>query len=157
MHRSTVALAACLFAIWGAGCADADSAAESEPAVDASDVWTATSSAGTVVRVSPDTLPLRAGNHRFEVVLEPAPAPQEEVSIDLIAPSMLSHGVLRFPGRRLEEGRFEVRTEIPMEGEWLLYVNVGDGVEAAEFALVVTPAESGPMHGPGATHSAVHP
>jgi hypothetical protein len=151
-----------------AGCTDSSDARVLERAVsespgadaapaEAGKAWTARTPSGTTVRVLPEALPLLPGETRFQLVLEPPPDHNVDVSADLISPVMLAHGVQRFTARRVAPGRYQLVVHIPMEGSWRFYVNLGDGSDAAELALEVIPEEAEPSHGSSGTHTSIHP
>ncbi len=58
-------------------------------------------------------------------------------SADLVSPSMPSHGITRYAAVPAEDGSYLVETEIPMQGDWVLYVNLDDGGDSAEFPFEV--------------------
>jgi len=87
---------------------------------------------------------LHTGPHTVEVTV-PENVDPAGVTADLVSPSMPMHGVTRLTPT-IRDGRVLLTLEIPMEGDWALYVNLdGAGVDAAEFLFEVLPH-------PGAGH-----
>jgi hypothetical protein len=114
------------------GCADAG--------VDAHDLfgtagpaWTATSAGGQLVEVRTGELPLMPGRNVFRV-RSAAPV----VSADLVSPTMANHGITRYAPRRETTGDFLIDADIPMAGDWVLYVNLDEGQNAAAFSFEVS-------------------
>lgn len=106
--------------------------------------WTSRSSeSGTLVRLVPPSVSLRPGVLRFRIEASRPDVP-EPSSVDLVSPDMPMHGISRFPVQPVESGEFVAEIEVPMAGGWSLYVNLGDGSDAAEFDIVVEGDETRP-------------
>lgn len=118
----------------GRGAAAGDAAAV-EPS------WTGRSPSGAVVRVRPERFPLEPGPVRFHVTVDSVAGPVH-LSADLVSPGMPVHGITRFAAARAADGGYDVVTEIPMAGRWMLYVNLDDGDDAVPFEFDVVPADS---------------
>lgn len=67
-------------------------------------------------------------------------------SVDVVAPAMPMHGVVRRIVERDGE-HWSVQIEFPMPGEWVLYVNFDEGSNAAAFPLAVADEESASLVG----------
>jgi hypothetical protein len=113
----------------------------------AADPWAATSSGGVAVRAMPDPDPPAIGAVVFTVEADGS----TPLSVDLVSPSMPMHGVIRYP---LEPtaNRLAATVQIPMEGDWVLYVNFDEtGAHAAELPFQVDgPTDGGADHLHGA-------
>lgn len=97
--------------------------------------------AGIHVTLSLDAAPAEAGPVRLDFILDtPAPNP-DDVTVDLVAPLMPAHGIVRFPTRAETDTRFVSDVEIPMEGLWEIYLNLDTGREAASFEIDVVPTQ----------------
>lgn len=138
-----------------ASAADGDVATSSVPGPSANAAspigpMSGTTTVGTEVEltISPD--PPRAGSVRLSVQLSPAPEDRSSVSIDLVAPDMPAHGVVRHDNLRWESpNEFLAELPVPMEGVWRFYVNLDVGLDAAPFEVAVGPGESDPHRHPG--------
>jgi len=146
MRGASVAVAAALM-VWVTACAGAGARAVDEgPVAEATPgaipsepaAWSVQSSSGFTVRLSPRPNPPVAGRVRFLIAETGEGRP---TSVDLVSPTMPMHGVVRFPVISSEEGRV-ADVEIPMEGDWALYVNFDDGVGAAEVRFTVAAADA---------------
>jgi hypothetical protein len=62
-------------------------------------------------------------------------------SVDLVAPQMPTHGVVRYPVERTGDA-WIAAVDIPMAGEWIAYVNFDDGGDAAALRFTAV-AQSG--------------
>ena len=103
--------------------------------------WEGESSGGTPVTVTTPNVPVRLGPLSLNIAIRsdsPEPLP---VSVDLVSPEMPMHGIRRFHAEAISPTEYTVNLEIPMEGRWLLYVNLDAGVNAASFELDVPPPE----------------
>jgi hypothetical protein len=132
-----------------AACTGSDAApvpAESAVATGADAAWSARSGSGVGVHVQPAMHPLHPGDMLFRITTDAAGAEREVRSVDLVSPSMPLHGVLRFPVEKGGPGLYLVGVRFPMEGHWTLYVNLDDGLDAAEFHFEVAPSEAGGHH-----------
>jgi hypothetical protein len=101
---------------------------------------------GTLLRLHLP-VPLEPGPHRLRLEL-PVGMNPAALTADLVSPSMPMHGIVRV-ALEVEDGSAGavVPLDIPMEGEWALYVNVdGIGADAAEFLFDVAPGPDGPTH-----------
>ncbi len=123
-------------------------------AADAAGPWSAVSTGGTRVTVHVADVPLQVGP--IPLVLEvhsddPAVRPR---SLDITSPSMPMHGVMRVAVEETADGRFRVTPEIPMEGDWAVYVNLDEGTDSAEFLFEVSEAgdSGGQNQGQHGTH-----
>ncbi|MEN8375393.1 MAG: hypothetical protein ABFS34_08090 [Gemmatimonadota bacterium] len=128
--------------------ADGGPAGEEAPAAAAAgDPWAATSSGGVAVRAVPDPDPPALGAVVFTIEADDS----TPLSVDLVSPSMPMHGVIRYPLERAAN-RLVATVEIPMEGDWVLYVNFDEaGAHAAELPFQVDgPAGGGADHAHGA-------
>ncbi|MEE9470538.1 MAG: hypothetical protein V3W32_02395, partial [Gemmatimonadota bacterium] len=95
----------------------------------------------TPVTVTTANVPVRLGPLSLNIAIRsdsPEPLP---VSVDLVSPEMPMHGIRRFDAEAISPTEYTVNLEIPMEGRWLLYVNLDAGVNAASFELDVPPHE----------------
>lgn len=129
--------------------AEARGASDDEPRA-----LNARSPSGTLVRLRPEEVPLRAGTNRFQVALEGSRPADRPVTVDLVSPTMPTHGIARYAAAPAGEA-YSVEVTIPMEGRWLLYVNLDHGDDAAAFDLDVAPAEEESAAGK-ASHSSAH-
>ncbi len=55
------------------------------------------------------------------------------MTVDLVSPDMPMHGITRFDSEALSPEEYTVEMDVPMEGRWLVYVNLDIGVNAASF------------------------
>lgn len=104
---------------------------------------------GTSVTVSFTPDPPSAGLVTMTIDLDPAPSDPEAVTVDLVSPEMLTHGVMRYPTRAGNgPGRFTSEVPVPMAGLWEFYVNLDVGLDAAVFSARVGPGDGGmdPAH-----------
>lgn len=104
----------------------------------------AVSSGGSRVALRVEPFPVETGPVSFLVELPDAY--EGTPTLDLVSPSMPMHGVVRYEASRAG-GFWTFETEIPMEGDWLAYVNLDAGTDAAEFAFEVAAGEGGHDHG----------
>ncbi len=99
------------------------------------ETWSVRLASGLVVRVKPEVFPVREGPTTFIIELDPPPAKSTAVSIDLVSPTMPAHGITRYDASHESRGRLRAQAEIPMAGDWELYVNLDDGETAALFSF----------------------
>ena len=118
--------------------------------------WVGRSPAGVTVSVSPPAQPLHPGPAQFEITTDRALASTETVTVDLVSPSMSMHGITRFDAVRVRPRVYLVRLDIPMEGHWALYVNLGSDEDAAAVEFDVTPAPGTAPGGAPRHHPASH-
>ncbi len=141
----------CLFGLialaTACGSGDAAPVPVDPPAAEATAaVWSARSASGVGVHVQPATPVLHSGDVVFRIATDGA-GPQREVqSVDLVSSSMPLHGVMRFPVEEAGDATYLAHLAIPMEGRWMLYVNLDEGADAAEFHFEVAPAPAGGHH-----------
>lgn len=104
------------------------------------DVREAVTPSGVVVRVRTDPEPPATGPIRVFITVA-GPVDRTPRSVDLVSPTMPMHGVTRFA---IEAAGTDwiADLEIPMEGEWSLYVNFDDGTDAAEIRFAVGEAQA---------------
>lgn len=95
--------------------------------------WTGLTPSGYTVRVRPIEAP-RVGSNTIHIGVSAGSPPP--LSVDIVAPEMPMHGVAR---HRIESngGEWSARVDIPMPGNWLLYVNFDAGGDAVEVPLTV--------------------
>lgn len=105
--------------------------------------WMGATSDGQSVLVRSSAAP-SAGLNRLVIEVGTDGSPPR--SVDVVAPQMPMHGVVR----RIVEWdgeHWSVQVEIPMPGEWVLYVNFDEGSDAAAFPFVVADEESASLVG----------
>ena len=108
--------------------------------------WVGETAAGTPVVVTTENPPMRPGPVSLHIQVQ-NPGPEVlPVSVDVVAPSMPMHGITRFDAEAISAEEYLVEIELPMEGRWLVYVNLDIGVNAASFEVDVPPSE-GASHG----------
>lgn len=90
--------------------------------------WTARAPAGGLVRVAPDNGELRVGANRLVIPVEPDM--RAPLSVDIVAPHMPMHGVVRLPAQQ-HDTQWIADVDIPMAGQWTVYVNFDEGEVAA--------------------------
>lgn len=101
---------------------------------------------GVYVTLSVEPDPPRAGSIRLRFRLDPVPADPSTVTVDVVAPRMPMHGIVRFPARPTSKGSFVSDIDIPMKGLWAVYVNLDEGREAASVEFDVDAGDGGPIH-----------
>ena len=139
-------MAALALSAWGCAPGDVEAklddhgpmAAEADPAV-----WVSTASGGTEVTVRPDRYPVEVGTTEFHISLDRAVPKGTPVSIDLVSLEMPAMGILRYPADAEGPLDYTARAEIRMQGDWAVYVNLGDGTDAASFEFEVEPGMTG--------------
>ncbi len=105
--------------------------------------WVGETASGTPVVVTAVNPPVRPGPLSLRIrVFNPG---QEllPVSVDIVAPAMPMHGIKRFDATALSAEEYLVEMELPMEGRWLVYVNLDIGVNAASFEVDVPVSKQG--------------
>jgi hypothetical protein len=96
---------------------------------------------GTPVVVTTANPPTRPGSISLHIQIR-GPGPEAlPVSVDVVAPSMPMHGITRFDAQAISAEEYLVEIELPMEGRWLVYVNLDTGADAASFELDVPPSK----------------
>lgn len=100
-----------------------------------------TSTGGALVRVAFEPDPIEAGPVILTLAIEPPPSDPRSVSLDLVAPDMPMHGVVRYSVEEVRPGRFTAAVVIPMVGLWEFYVNLDVGLDTAPFAVRVPSAD----------------
>ncbi|MCI0433293.1 MAG: hypothetical protein L0271_06560 [Gemmatimonadetes bacterium] len=141
--------------LWAIACGDAEARVEPEPATAGSaavEVRESMSGSGAVVRFRPQPDPPVPGPVRlyFSVHDSSGRAPR---SVDLVSPGMPMHGVTRRDVTAAGEA-WIADIEVPMAGEWSIYLNFDDGTDAVEFRFAVGEASSSSQsHTHGHSHS----
>jgi hypothetical protein len=101
----------------------------------------------TAVMVQPEGGELRVGPNRLTIrtgVANPPP-----LSVDIVAPAMPSHGIVRHSIAAIDDSWIATVT-VSMPGDWVLYVNFDDGSTAVAFPFtVIAPADAHAAHGAG--------
>ncbi len=123
--------------------AGADTSLETPAHVDSTSEWVATTTSGIEVTVRPDPVPLRVGVTVFQISFEQSIPADVPVSIDVISPEMPAMGLMRYPAEPSGPKMYTASAEIRMGGAWEVYVNLGDGTDAAPFAFGVQPGDAG--------------
>ena len=113
------------------------------PADPSSVEWVSTASGGTEVSLRPDRYPVEVGATEFHITLDRAVPEGTSVSIDIVSPEMPAMGILRYPADATGPLAYVARAEIAMDGAWEIYVNLGDGTDAASFEFDVEPSSMG--------------
>ena len=122
--------------------------------------WTGTTTSGIEVTVRPDRVPVRVGFTAFEISFDHEIPDDIPVSIDLISPEMPVMGLIRYAAEPSGPTTYTSSVEIRMDGAWEIYVNLGDGTDAAPFAFDVQPGDpagNGHMDDHDPTVDDVHP
>lgn len=137
--------------LWGCAPGDTDAkAASGSNSESLSSVWVASTPSGLEVTVRPGRIPIQVGMTEFHISFTTAVSEDTPISIDVVSPEMPSMGVVRFPADPVGDGKYLAHAEIGMEGLWIVYVNLGDGTDAASFEFHVEPGEAGGhQHGGG--------
>lgn len=108
--------------------------------------WTGETAMGTPVSVTAASTPVRPGPLSLRIRVENPEREALPLSVDVVAPAMPMHGITRFEAVAISPEEYLVEVELPMEGLWLVYVNLDIGVNAASFEVDV-PASEGVRHG----------
>ena len=116
-----------------------------ETAVDSGNAaeWIGTTTSGIEVTVRPDRIPVRVGVTVFQISFEHEVPDDVPVSIDVISPEMPVMGLMRYMAEPSGPNTYTSSAEIRMDGAWEIYVNLGDGTDAAPFAFDVQPGDVG--------------
>jgi len=104
---------------------------------------------GTRVQLSIDPDPPVAGHLRLEIDFVGAAPDLTQITVDVVAPRMPAHGIMRFPTELDGQGTLISDIRIPMEGGWSVFVNLDAGASAAAFEFDVASGEDGLSHGEG--------
>ena len=134
---------------WGCALNDAEAGPEEDTSPEMSvDVgnppeWVGTTTSGLAVTVRPDPVPIRVGVTVFRIFFEHALPSDVPVSIDVISPEMPVMGLMRYPAEPSGTNTYISSANIRMDGAWEIYVNLGDGTDAAPFAFDVQPGDAG--------------
>jgi hypothetical protein len=123
--------------------AGADTSPETPAQVDSTAEWVATTTSGITVTVRPDRVPMRVGVTVFQISFGQEIPADVPVSIDVISPEMPAMGLMRYMAEPAGPNTYTASAEIRMEGAWEIYVNLGDGTDAAPFAFGVQQGEPG--------------
>ena len=110
---------------------------------------------GTPVRLTLDPDPPSAGSVLLRIQIDGEIPDPAALSVDLVAPRMPAHGIVRFSVRVTDAGKLESEIRIPMEGTWVTYVNLDAGAQAAPFEFPVSPGK-GDHHHDGHEHNDGH-
>ena len=103
--------------------------------------WVGETSTGTPVTVTTPNPPVRPGPLTLHIDVVNPGDETLPVTVDLVAPEMPMHGIMRFDADASSPERYTVELEVPMDGRWLIYVNLDIGVNAASFEIRIP----GPM------------
>ena len=103
--------------------------------------WVGETSTGTRVTVTTPNPPVRPGPLTLHIDVDNPGAAVLPVTVDLVAPEMPMHGITRFDAVASSPEEYTVEMDVPMDGRWLVYVNLDIGVNAASFELRIP----GPM------------
>jgi len=108
--------------------------------------WVGETATGTPLTVTTPNPPVRPGPLSLNIRVENPGQKALPVSVDVMSPEMPMHGITRFDADAISAEEYLVEMELPMEGRWLVYVNLDIGVNAASFEVDVPPPE-GAIHG----------
>jgi len=101
--------------------------------------WTVTASNGSHVTLATEGAVFSGMPFVLAISVDDPSGRSTPVSIDIVSPEMPMHGLVRIP---VTDG--EARVQIPMDGEWAIYVNLdADGAVSAEFLFDVSPGDAG--------------
>ncbi|MGE0161272.1 MAG: hypothetical protein AB7T31_17890 [Gemmatimonadales bacterium] len=141
IHHARWGLAALVMLASACSRSDSGVLAESETGSTAPDAaWVGTTPNGIQVIVTPVPNPPSVGS--LMLTLD-TPDDHPARSVDLVSPTMPAHGVVRSP---VVDGR--VAIDVPMEGEWAVYVNFDDvGAVSAQFSFSVARSDGSSDHG----------
>ena len=149
--RTSVAVALLALSAWGCIPGDMEAKLGDDGRMEANTdpaVWVSTAPGGTEVTVRPDRYPVEVGTTEFHITLDRAVPEGTPVSIDLVSLEMPAMGILRYSAEAEGPLDYTARAEISMDGQWAVYVNLGDGTDAASFEFEVEPGMMG-VHEPG--------
>jgi hypothetical protein len=154
--KNTLAAALLAVSVWGCAPGDAEArhgdGEQMEMAVAGPTEWSSTAPGGTEVTLRPDSYPVEVGSTQFHITLDRAVPDGTPVSIDVLSLDMPAMGILRYPAEVVGPKDYMARAEISMTGAWAVYVNLGDGTDAASFEFDVEPGLMG-SHDHGGTTS----
>jgi hypothetical protein len=147
MIKVHVVLATALIGVGGCAPGGAEAGSAGAPEANASEVqteWSGVTTSGLSVTLRPNAVPLTVGETRFHIAFRTPPTEDLPVSVDLVSPEMPMMGVRRYLAVARGDA-FTVDATVPMAGLWQIYVNVGDGADAASFEIEVesAPGEDG--------------
>jgi len=157
--KNTLAAALLAVSVWG--CAPGDAEArhgdnEQTKTEAAGPIeWSSTAPGGTKVTLRPDGYPVEVGTAQFHITLDRPVPDGTPVSIDVLSLDMPAMGILRYPAEAMGPREYMAQAEISMVGAWAVYVNLGDGTDAASFEFDVEPGPMG-SHDHGGTVSEGH-
>jgi hypothetical protein len=117
---------------------------------------TSSSPSGTEVSLSFHPDPPTPGRLRLEFTLPEGVASSGGLSVDVVAPRMPAHGILRYPVPASAGGRASLDIGIPMAGLWAIYLNLDDGPDAAAFEIQVEGSTPDSRHPSGPTEPHAH-
>ncbi len=137
--KNAAVLALITFSAWGCTLDDAGAGPEEGDRTE----WVGTTTSGLAVTVRPDPVPIRVGVTVFRISFEHALPSDVPVSIDVISPEMPVMGLMRYPAEPSGANTYISSANIRMDGAWEVYVNLGDGTDAAPFAFDVQPGDAG--------------
>ena len=145
MRNGTVLAVGALFTLsaWGCTLSDAEAGPDAdalpETPVDLGNAaeWIGTTTSGIEVTVRPDRVPIRVGLTVFQISFEHEIPDDIPVSIDVISPEMPMMGLMRYMAEPSGPNTYTSSANISMDGAWEIYVNLGDGTDAAPFAFDV--------------------
>ena len=100
-------------------------------------ILTSWSPSGTEASLSLHPDPPAPGRLRLEFALPEGVASSGGLSVDVVAPQMPAHGILRYPVPVSAGARASLDIGIPMAGLWAIYLNLDHGPDAAAFEIQV--------------------
>jgi len=95
------------------------------------------SSSGTKVTLSLHPDPPAPGPLRLDFTLPMEGMPPAGPSVDVVAPRMPAHGIVRYPIATFDGDGVSFEVDIPMGGLWAIYLNLDHGSDAAAFEVQV--------------------
>jgi len=104
--------------------------------------WSASTPSGLEVVLRPQVVPVKTGMTHLHVVFRGETPDPGLLSLDVISPDMPMMGLRRFALEPHDDG-YMAMVDLPMEGLWNVYVNVGEGLDAAQFDLQVEAGVNG--------------
>ena len=140
MKNATV-VALFTLSVWSCTLNDAEAGAEDDTSPEkavrlgTAPEWLGTTTSGIEVTVRPDRVPIRVGLTVFQISFEHEIPSDIPVSIDVISPEMPVMGLMRYMAEPSGPNTYTASAEIRMDGAWEIYVNLGDGTDAAPFAF----------------------
>jgi len=157
--RNTFAVALLATSVWGYSPDEVQAGRSNEADSDVdtgSAEWVSYATGGTEVTVRPSRSPIEVGPTDFHITLDRAVPDGTPVSIDIVSPEMLAMGILRYPAEEMTLLSYMARADIAMDGAWEVYVNLGDGTDAAAFEFDVAATGAGAGHSHGETTEDTH-